>query len=438
MVMLHPPSGKRCSVDKAHLCSHSPCIVKQKKPSIYLPQEGLKAFLAVILFTGLAHGLYKGVQDNYLAEIVKITEFERGIVEFFRELPGLLLVFILAWMYRFSETKVFKIGTAITLVGLLGLLAMGSAKWMVILFMVVYSLGEHITMPIKSSMSLYFAKEEKGGASLGMTSAISNGGNIVGYVIVSILFIVLARLGIGKDALSGFKGTFALAALLMLVATLLALGMKEQGRSVKRSRLYIRKKYTKYYMLEVFYGARKQIFITFAPYVMILVYGADTSIIAMLLAVCALFGMLLSPAIGYVVDRLGYKFVMVTDTLILVIVCLLYGFAHRLFPMHIAFIVVCVNFVLDSIISLASMATNVYVRDLSESREELTATLSTGISVNHLISILIALLGGWIWQAVGIEILFSLSAILGVINSIFAATIEKPKPFEQMLKRQNV
>jgi MFS family permease len=411
--------------------------VKAKRPSIYLPQEGLKAFLAVILFTGLAHGLYRGVQDNYLAEIVMITEFERGIVEFFRELPGLMLVFILAWMYRSSETKVFKIGTAITLAGLIGLLAMGSAKWMVILFMVVYSLGEHITMPIKSSMSLYYAKEEKGGASLGMTSAISHGGNIVGYVIVSILFIVLARLGLRTDAISGFKATFALAATLMVVATILALTMKEQGRSVKRNRLYIRRKYTKYYMLEIFYGARKQIFLTFAPYVMILVYGADTSIIALLLAVCALFGMLLSPAIGYIVDRLGYKFVMVTDTLILVIVCLLYGFAHRLFPMHIAFIVVCVNFVLDSIISLASMATNVYVRDLSESREELTATLSTGISVNHLISILIALLGGWIWQALGIEILFSLSAVLGIINSIFAASIKMPKPLEHMLKSQS-
>lgn len=432
-----PHPHTRSSIDKSGLCPHSPCIVKTKKPSIYLPQEGLKAFLAVILFTGLAHGLYKGVQDNYLAEIVKINEFERGIVEFFRELPGLMLVFILAWMYRFSETKVFKVGTAITLVGLVGLLAMGSAKWMVILFMVIYSLGEHIIMPIKSSMSLYFAKEEKGGASLGMTSAISHGGNIIGFVIVSALFVVMGRLGYGTNALSGFKFIFALAALLMVVATLLSLSMKDQGRTVNRSRLYIRRKYFKYYMLEVFYGARKQIFITFAPYVLILVYGADTSVIALLLAVCALFGMLLSPAIGYVVDRLGYKFVMVTDTLILVVVCFFYGFAHRLFPMHIAFIVVCVNFVLDSIISLASMASNVYVRDLSESREELTATLSTGISVNHLISILIALLGGWIWQAVGIEILFSLSAILGVINSIFAATIKKPAPLQGMLKAQN-
>ena len=97
----------------------------------------------------------------------------------------------------------------------------------------------------------------------------------------------------------------------MVVATSLALGMKDQGRTVKRSRLYISRKYTKYYMLEIFYGARKQIFLTFAPYVMILVYGADASVVSMLLAVCAVFGMILSPAIGMLVDRLGYKFVMV-------------------------------------------------------------------------------------------------------------------------------
>jgi MFS family permease len=179
-------------------------------------------------------------------------------------------------------------------------------------------------------------------------------------------------------------------------------------------------------MLEVFYGARKQIFLTFAPLVMISQYGADTSLIAALLAVCALCGTVLSPFMGRLIDRLGYQCIMVTDTLILIIVCLLYGFAHRLFPRDIAFIVVCVNYVLDSIISLASMATNVYVQSIADSQEEITATLSTGISVNHVISIFIALMGGWIWKVTGIEVLFSLSALLGLINSLYAATI-KPR-----------
>jgi predicted MFS family arabinose efflux permease len=116
---------------------------------------------------------------------------------------------------------------------------------------------------------------------------------------------------------------------------------------------------------------------------------------------------------------------MVTDTLILMAVCFFYGFAHRLFPPGPAFIVVCVNYVLDSIISLASMASNMYVQDIAASQEEITATLSTCVSVNHAISILIALLGGWIWKTVGIEALFSLSAFLGLLNTLYAATIKK-------------
>ena len=118
---------------------------------------------------------------------------------------------------------------------------------------------------------------------------------------------------------------------------------------------------------------------------------------------------------------------MISDTLILVIVCFFYGFAHHIFPMHVAFYVCCVNYILDSVISLASMASNVYVQDISDDNEEMRATISTGISVNHLITILIALFGGWIWQTLGIETLFILSAILGLCNSAYAATIKVPK-----------
>jgi predicted MFS family arabinose efflux permease len=218
---------------------------------------------------------------------------------------------------------------------------------------------------------------------------------------------------------------FAVSVFLMLAAFFTVLAMEEPETRIKRRRFYFARKFHKYYMLEVFYGARKQIFITFAPFVLIRYYGAPTSIISLLLGICAVFGAIFSPLMGRLIDRLGYKFVMVTDTLLLVAVCILYGFAHRIFPVNVAFLVVCVNYVLDSIISLASMASNVYVQSIASSQEEITATLSTGVSVNHVISILIALLGGYIWDAVGIEALFTLSAVLGIINSIYAATIRK-------------
>ena len=107
-----------------------------------------------------------------------------------------------------------------------------------------------------------------------------------------------------------------------------------------------------------------------------------------------------------------------------VVVCFFYGFSHRLFPKDIAFLVCCVNYILDAVISLASMASNLYVQDLSDNQDEVKATISTGVSINHVITIFIALFGGWIWQALGIKTLFMLSAVLGLCNSAYAATIK--------------
>ena len=138
-----------------------------------------------------------------------------------------------------------------------------------------------------------------------------------------------------------------------------------------------------------------------------------------------LFG--LEKLLGEEIDKLGYKVVMVADTIILVLVCLCYGFAHHIFPEKIAFLICCVNYVLDAVISLASMASNVYVQDLSDSPEDVKATISTGVSINHVITIFIALFGGWIWETLGIETLFICSAVLGLLNSAYAATIKVRK-----------
>jgi MFS family permease len=395
---------------------------------VYRPGAKFARFLSVLALAGISYGLYRGIQDNYLAEIVHITAFERGIVEFFRETPGLLLILILAAMYQFSESRVFKIGVAIMAAGLIGLLLSGTGKFVVVLFMVLFSAGEHIIMPVKTTISLDLAKKDRAGASLGITSGISNLGNIVGFVVVTGMFLLFSRLGFKRGDAGPFKVLFGVSVALMIGAVLVVLALKETTLKSARRRFYFAKKFQKYYMLEIFYGARKQIFLTFAPYVLILQYGADTSIISLLLAICAVFGLIFSPLMGRLIDKVGYKFIMVTDTLILIVVCLLYGFAHRLFPLHIAFVVVCVNYVLDSIISLASMASNVYVQDIASSQEEITATISTGISVNHLISIFIALMGGLIWQVTGIEVLFSLSALLGLCNTLYAATIKLPRP----------
>ena len=388
---------------------------------VYREGSGFRYFLLCILITGLSYGLYKGMLDNYLAEVVQMGEMDRGITEFFRELPGIALVFILAAFYMLSAETLFKAGAVIMLCGMGMHALLPASKVLATLAICVYSLGEHIQLGMKSTLSLQYAREGRSGTAQGIQNSVSQIGTLAGYLVIVAAFSLFA-------ASQPYKLFFAMAAILAAVSMVCSFKIKGNSETDKnKRRFYFHKKYTKYYMLEMFYGARKQVFFTFGPYVLILFYGANAAMISLLFAISAVACFFAAPMVGRIIDRVGYKTVLVADTLILVIVCFFYGFAHHLFSMEVAFMVCCVNYVLDAIISLASMASNVYVQDLSDNADETKATISTGVSINHVITIFIALFGGWIWQTLGIETLFVLSAILGLCNSAYAATIKMEK-----------
>ncbi len=100
-----------------------------------------KAFLLTILVTGLSYGLYKGILDNFLAEVVAMGEMDRGVTEVFRELPGIALVLILAAFYMLSAESLYKIGAVIMLVGMAMHAVLPADKVLMTLAICVYSLG---------------------------------------------------------------------------------------------------------------------------------------------------------------------------------------------------------------------------------------------------------------------------------------------------------
>ena len=389
--------------------------------SVFKPESQYRAFIISLVTFGLSYGLYKAIIDNYLAEIVNMTQFDRGVSEFFRELPGFLLVFVLALLYEFSAEKIFKAGALVMLSGMVMQSVIPPNRVLVTAAVFVYSLGEHMQFGMRSTIALEYSRSGCGGAALGVQNSAYQFGTLAGYLVVAVVFGFLAK------SMSLYRPMFIVSSVIIAGGFVFSLRMKGKSRPDHTvNRFYFRRKYYKFYMLEIFYGARKQIFFTFGPYLLVLFYGAGAMAISILFAVSAIATFICSPIVGKIIDRFGYKIVMVMDTLILVIVCFFYGFAHHLFSMETAFIVCCVNYILDAVISLASMASNVYVQDLSDTPEEVKATISTGVSVNHLITILIALFGGWIWQVLGIETLFMLSAAFGLCNSAYAASITVP------------
>lgn len=404
--------------------SHSWKVSWQK--TFHSPNVEHYAFflLAMIIF-GIARGLFHGVQDNFLAWL-GIGKSERGIVEFFRETPGLLLVFILSLFYRMQEQNIIRVAILICMIGVLGMIFSNNMVVPAIIFFVIFNLGDHLIMPVRQSYAIHAAKKGEEGRALGFLGSAMSIGTVAGTLLVAVFFFV-PKIQLDRDSGGrlGYLSVYITVILFFILAILLALRMASTHEKLERKRVYFNRKFYKYYILEMFYGARKQVFLTFAPYLLILKYGTGAEFIASLLGVCSLLNVITNPFIGRLIDRIGYRKVMIGDTFILCVVCVLYGFAHRLFNNNVAFVVITITFVLDRIISHASIAASVYVGKISSNRSEIASTLSTGLSVNHLVTVFIALAGGFIWEYFGIELLFSLAAVMAIANSLFAMTLPK-------------
>ncbi len=389
------------------------------------PGCGARAFFLSVLIWGVGIGCFYAALNNYLVEIHHVDELERGWLEFFRELPGLGLVFVLALLHRASEWKILRIGTLISLAGVIGLLIPADLIALTLLIM-IWSTGEHLVMPVRSSIAMHVAKPGHGGSSLGLVTSAMNAGTVVGSVLVALIFQFGLKVFHWDRPEALYNIVWVLIALLIAASFLCLARHRDTRFEAKRPRLFFALKYHKYYALELFYGARKQIFLTFAPYVLIKIYGLSTAEMALLAGTCAAVNIFGAPLIGKITDRIGYRNVMIYDTVLLFVVCLTYGYAGQWFAPAVAVWVVCFNFLLDAVISTASMASNLYVRSISDNKEELTSTLSTGISINHMISVTAAPLGGWIWQRYGVETLFLFAAVMALANSLYALTIPRP------------
>jgi len=397
----------------------------------FKPGAGAGAFFTSIIVWGVGVGCFQAAMNNFLSEVHGMDSLDRGILEFFREFPGLMLVFILALLHKMSDWKIMRLGTLISMAGaallLIPLERFATGKMAVTLLIMLWSTGEHLVLPVRSTIALQVAKKEHAGKSLGLLTGCHNFGAVAGSLIVTGIFFGGTRLLKLPDA-ALFDVVWVLIAGLMLASLVSTFSKEAPNAPSKRPRLYFARKFSKFYALELFYGARKQIFLTFAPYVIIKEYGFSTASMALLFGVCAAVNIFAAPQIGKLCDKWGYRNVMIWDTVVLFFVCLMYGYAGKLFAPGVALAVVCVNFLFDAVISTTAMATSIYVRDLSKNPDEITATFSTGLSINHLISITAAPLGGWVWARFGVEWLFSFAAVMALCNTAFAMTIPKPPP----------
>jgi hypothetical protein len=140
--------------------------------------------LAAGFISGIAGGINTSIFNNFLNDVYHLTEMQRGFVEFPRELPGALMIFLFAGLSFLGSTRLAALSMALASLGMLGLGLLSPSFAVMLVWMVVLNAGIHIFMPLIPGMGMELSQPENYGVRLGRYNAYNLAATIIGYAIV--------------------------------------------------------------------------------------------------------------------------------------------------------------------------------------------------------------------------------------------------------------
>jgi len=381
-----------------------------------MPRE-LRLFVGASLMMGIAYSIYDATFNNFINARFQLTGFQRSFLELPRELPGILVVFVSALLWFLCSRRLGAFALVLGVAGtlLIGFISSTYAIMTVCLF--VYSLGQHLFMPLASSIGMELAQPGQTGRRLGQLNSIRNFAAVLGSFLVLLGFRFLGFT---------FQHSFVLTAVGLGAAAILMFAMKPDAVKKPAHFLKLQKEYGLFYILNVLSGSRKQIFITFAPWVIVTVFKQPTETIATLLTIGGIIGILFQPVLGRTIDRYGERLILQLEAGFLVVVCLGYGFSKFIFPAETAFLFICGFYLLDQMLFSVSMARSMYIKKIALDESHIQPALTAGVTIDHVFSICVALLGGIIWNAFGFQYVFLLGILIAALNFIACSYIRIP------------
>ena len=386
-------------------------------------------FLMIVAASALGFGLTGGVLSNYFKEVYSTTAFQRGLIEFPRETPGVLIILVIAFLSGFSDIRLAMVAQAFAMIGIITL-GIFTPPFAIMLFLIfINSMGHHLNMPVQDSLGMSLIKDNKVGHHMGQYKGIQTAFAMVSGIVIFLGF----RFNIFNFS-APIKWIFIVSAGVSFIAlTLLVIldfKVHKTLTSNKRIKFVFRKQYKYYYTLVVLYGVQKQIMLVYGPWVLIELLNKKTDTIAILSIIGSFIGMFFIPKLGQWIDRFGLKKLLFVDALSFIFVYVLYGTISAGFvngslaKMGIPILIAYAIFIFDHMSNQMGMIRTLYLRHIAVDPSDIMPSLSLGLGLDHIVSISCAILSGFIWGAFGPQYIFFGTAILSIANLYVAYKVK--------------
>ena len=370
----------------------------------------------------LSFASWRALINNFAIEQASFSGIEMGILQSLREVPGFLAFAVVFLLLLFREQTLATL--SLILLGL-GTAITGYMPSVMGLYFttVLMSVGFHYAETVQQSLSLQLIHKDNLPIVMGKQMAV---GSFVGLFVFAAVYIFIEYLNFSYQTiyLLGGLGTIFIALFIYKAFP------HFKGESEQHKKLILRKNYWLYYLLTFLAGARRQIFVVFAGFLMVEKFNFSAAEISILFLINGSLTMFLAPKIGHLVKFWGEKKALTFEYIGLIIIFTSYAFVDNV-------LFASLLYILDHVFFAMAIALKSYFKKIANPAD-FASTAGVAFSINHIAAVILPFVLGFLWILSP-----SLVFLTGTAFAILSLTLSQLVPkspeqgFETTLVRQN-
>jgi hypothetical protein len=355
-------------------------------------------FLAVLTVASMM-GLqgWRTLFNNFAVEVVHLEGNHIGMIQSVREIPGflaLLAIFVIMFIkeHRLSALSIVALGLGVGMTGYF------PSYFGLLLTTLVMSFGFHYYETTNQSLTLQYFDTRTSPWVFGKQRSYAAASNIgVGIFIFGISsFLDYTEIYLVIGGLIAAVGIWALVQ-----------NPTREDLVPQRKKMIFRKKYWLFYFLTFMAGARRQIFVAFAVFLLVKKFEYSIQEVTFLFVLNNVINYFLSPLIGKAIIRHGERKVLSLEYFSLIFIFLAYAYTESKW-------VVAVLYILDHIFFNFAIAIRTYFQKVGDPRD-IAPSMAVGFTINHIAAVVIPALGGLLWM-LDYRIPFIAAAVMSFVS----------------------
>ena len=386
---------------------------------IFTSKEALLYIMTISMVVSFS--AWMSLLNNFTVEVASFDGSQIGILQSFREIPGLLaftVILVLAFIAQqrlvYLSIMMLGLGTAIT----------GFFPTPIGLYIttVIMSIGFHYLETLNQSLSLQWIEKSKAPIVLGKLSAVRS---FAGLLVFILIYILMDYLAVEYKYVYFIFGSFSF--ILGAFSWYLFAHFKEAV--IQERKLRVKKEYWLFYALTFLAGARRQIFVVFAGFLLVEKFGVDIHNMIILLFANSILNMYLAPKIGKFIVSFGERITLKIEYIGLILVFVSYAYVDSV---YVAFAL----YIIDHLLFSMAIALKTYFQKIANP-SDISSASAVSFTINHIAAVFLPALLGLVWLQ-SHSLVFIIGAVIAVFSFILSFLIpQEPKiGYETTLKKE--